>query len=164
MLPWRVAGANALSDLTHGAIGPNADLTRKFTANDFTADPGYQFRKSEGNNAINTKLAAMGLNNSGRSVREGAKFNQGLADQAYQDAYNRFNADQAKKFNALSAISGTGQTTANQVANMGTSAANQVAANTIGAGNARAGGIVGRNNAYMGGLNSIAQIFNQRSA
>lgn len=80
----------------------SGNLGKPFTAADFEADPGYQFRKSEGEKAIDRKLAAMGMLNSGAAVKEAAEYNQGLADQTYNDAFNRYITGQTTRYNMLS--------------------------------------------------------------
>ena len=158
LAPWRSKGQTAWNQLGAESLGANAPLTRAFTTADFQADPGYQFRKSEGQKAIDHRLAAMGMNQSGQSVKEAARFNQGVADQAYQSAYNRFNADQANRFNRLNSISNTGVNAAGRVANLGANAASSVAANQVGIGNAQAAGKIGSSNAYINALNNMQQI------
>ena len=158
LAPWRQVGGGGLTQLGAETLGPNAPLTRRFGTADFQADPGYQFRKSEGQKAIDHRLAAMGMNQSGHSVKEAARFNQGLADQAYQGAYNRFNADQTNRFNRLNTLSNTGVNAAGRVANLGANAAQAVANNQVGIGNANAAGKIGSSNAYLNALNNIQQI------
>ena len=158
LAPWRSKGQTAWNQLGAESLGANAPLTRAFTTADFQADPGYQFRKSEGQKAIDHRLAAMGMNQSGQSVKEAARFNQGVADQAYQGAYSRFNADQANRFNRLNSISNTGVNAAGRVANLGANAASSVASNQVGIGNANAAGRIGSSNAYMNALNNMQQI------
>ncbi len=105
--PWLEAGGRGLSQLESGINsgafetqagqydapqyeGPAAFQDMKF---DFEADPGYQFRLSEGNKAIEASAAARGGLFSGKAGTDLQTFSQGLASQEYGDAYNRF-ADQ----------------------------------------------------------------------
>jgi hypothetical protein len=48
--------------------------------------PGYQFQLQQGNNAINAKAAATGSLDSGNTLLDLSKFNQGLAGTTYQNA------------------------------------------------------------------------------
>ncbi|MHB1098440.1 MAG: hypothetical protein ACYCZR_02680 [Burkholderiales bacterium] len=169
--PWRDAGVGALNQLT-GLMQPGGALNRNFTMADFTADPGYQFRMDQGNQAINNSGAARGMQLSGATLKALQKYGQGVASDEYSNAYNRFNNDQNTQFNRLSGIAGTGQTATNQIANMGTNyanavgsanmnSANQIGQNMMAAGNARASGYVGQanswNNAIGTGINAWQQ-------
>lgn len=56
-------------------------------------DPGYQFALEEGQRAIGNKLAASGMSQSGKAAKEAARFATGLADQNYNEAFNRWLAE-----------------------------------------------------------------------
>ncbi len=152
--PWLEAGGRGLSQLEAG-IGSGAFETQQgqYTAPefkdlqfDFEADPGYQFRMSEGTKAIEASRAAKGGLFSGRTGIELQDYGQGLASQEYGAAYNRFadqrdynrqnyqddrnfgygqfgdnfNRDRAMKtdkYNRLASLSGVGQVTSGNVAN-----------------------------------------------
>jgi hypothetical protein len=138
----------------------------------FEADPGYQFRKDQGERDLNTQMASMGLTNSGAALKSGMEFNQGLANQEYQNAWSRYldrnniyNTNRDTKLNALSGFAATGQHAADNLSNnentYGQSVtgakANQNAiaqGNITGAANARSAGLVGAGNALAQGANS----------
>ncbi len=146
--PWREAGAGALSDLN------NSDFKRDFTMDDFQTDPGYAFRMSEGQKAIERSAAARGGLNSGATMKSLTRFGQDTASSEYGNAYNRFNSDRDRRFNRLSSIAGLGQTANTQVGQAGQNYANNVGQNMMGAGNAIAAGQVGQANAWS---NAIGQ-------
>jgi hypothetical protein len=75
----------------------------------FEADPGYQFRKQQGEEALMRAQAARGGVFSGQALREASEFNQGLANQAYQDAYGRDITRQQSLYGMLSGTAGRGQ-------------------------------------------------------
>lgn len=188
LAPWREAGAEALNVLSHGLQGPYqwgqfnrqfetaAPEYRTFTAQDFQADPGYQFRMAEGQRGLERSAAARGGLLSGGALRALERYRQGVAsdeygnalqrfnnDQTQQyarwgDAYNRFYGDQDRAINRLSALAGVGQNatnTGNQMAaNYGTQAGN----NMMQAANAQAAGTIGRAQAYGNALNSISNM------
>lgn len=142
-------------------------LTKDFGVEDFRADPGYQFRVEQGNRAGTNKLASMGMSQSGSAVKEAIRFNQGEADQTYNDAFSRFNTNKLNKYNILSGVAASGQRAAEQIsANENTYGANAGAAkqsqnqstqeNITAAGNARAAGTVGIGNAISSGISSYA--------
>lgn len=57
----------------------------------FEADPGYQFRREQGEQAINRSAAARGGRLGGDVLKELANFNSGLASQEFQNYANRQN-------------------------------------------------------------------------
>lgn len=105
--PWLDAGGRGLSQLESGINsgafnsqagqydapqyhGPAAFKDMKF---DFEADPGYQFRLSEGNKAVQASAAARGGLFSGKTGTDLQDYSQGLASQEYDNAYKRFTFD-----------------------------------------------------------------------
>lgn len=96
--PYTQAGGQALGQLS-GA------LTSGF---DFESDPGYQFRLSEGQKALERSLASRGLSQSGAALKAAQEYGQGLASQTYQDAYNRYLAQNSQ----LANLAGMGQNAA----------------------------------------------------
>ena len=151
MAPWRDAGTNALRYLGQGAI-PGGQYLKPFSMADFQADPGYGFRLAEGLKALDRTAAARGNLLSGATLKGAQRYGQDLASQEYGSAYNRYNQDQSNQFNRLAALSGIGQTTAQQVAGMGANVAQSIGQTQQGMGNARASGYVGSANALSGGL------------
>jgi len=81
-------------------------LNQSFDAGDFKADPGYQFRQQEGEQALARRQAASGGLFSGNALKEASVFNQGNADQAYNDAYNRWLSTQRQGVGAAQAVNG----------------------------------------------------------
>lgn len=132
-------------------------LLRDFGLEDFTKDPGYDFRLSEGEKGINRSLAARGGLFSGAAGKALARYNQDFASNEYGNAYNRYNTNQGNKFNRLASLAGIGQSATNQVQQAGQNAANNISSNMIGSGNAQASGIMGIGNAISGGLNNYMQ-------
>lgn len=162
--PWLKAGETALGQLSTG-LKTGGEFNRNFTAKDFQSDPGYAFRQSEGQKAIDNSAAARGSSLSGATLKALTRYGQDTASAEYQNSYNRWNNDVSNRFNRISGVAGTGQQAVNQIGaygqqtasnvaqgNMNT--ANQVASNTIQAGNARASGYVGTANAINGGINN----------
>ena len=142
--PWRKAGMNALAQIGGGFTG-KVDLTQ---------DPGYAFRMSEGQKALERTAAARGGLLSGGAMREAQRYGQGLASQEYEKAYNRA----LTQYNTLASLAGVGQTTAGQMAGeagtYGTNLANLQYGAGTGAAQTRASGYMGAANALMGGLGS----------
>lgn len=84
----------------------SGDLGGTFEMQDFREDPGYQFRLEQGNQALQRKLGAMGMSQSGRAIKEAMRLNQGLADQTFNDSYNRWMGQQQNRYNVLSGQQG----------------------------------------------------------
>ena len=153
-----------LSQLTAG-LTPGGEFNRNFGMADFQADPGYAFRQSEGQKAIDNSAASRGSALSGATLKALTRFGQDTASGEYQNSYNRWNNDVSNRFNRISGVAGTGQQATQQIGQYGQqtagniaqgnmNTANQVASNTIGAGNARASGYVGMANSLNSGVSN----------
>ena len=160
--PYLAAGRNALGRITTG-MAPGGEFSKNFSMNDFTADPGYGFRMSEGLKAMERNAAARGGLISGAALKAGARYGQDMASQEYTNAFNRYQTNRGNQLAPLQSLAGIGQTTVNNLANVGANYASNVgnigrdAANTqanaglaSGAGYASAYGAVGNalNNAF----------------
>lgn len=128
-------------------------LMRRFSMNDFEADPGYQFRMDEGMRGVEGGAAARGGLLSGAALKAIQKYGQGLASQEYGNAYNRFTSDQTNQYNRLAGLVNTGQGATNQLTNAAGAFGQSQANNIIGAGNAQAAGTIGAANSIVGGIN-----------
>lgn len=160
--PWRAAGTAALSQLT-GGLAPGGEYNRAFTMNDYQADPGYQFRLTEGQKGINNLAGARGSRYSGATLKALARFNSDQASQEYGRAYDRYNNDVTTRFNRLASVAGIGQTATNQTAAAGAQAAGQVGQAIQDAGTARASGYVGSGNAINGALANVSNYYQLKS-
>lgn len=172
--PWLEAGQNALAGLSAGTA-PGGEYMRDFGMADFNADPGYQFRLSEGEKGINRSMAARGGFNSGAALKGLARYGQDLASQEYGNAYNRFQTNQSGRFNRLATLAGVGQTASGALGQAGQNyagaAGNALMEGTrmsndsmLAGANARASGYVGQANALNGALGQGMNWWNQRNA
>lgn len=138
-------------------------LTRNFGLSDFEKEPGYEFRLSEGLKALDRSAAARGGLQSGSALKAAGRFGQDYASNEYQNAYNRYQANQSNLYNRLAGLSGTGQTATNALTTAGTQAAGNmgnyamtgganVAGAQLAAGNANASSYSGLAKA-LGGIN-----------
>jgi hypothetical protein len=135
------------------------DLGGQFTEEDFRADPGYAFRLAEGEKALQRQLAASGMSQSGAAMKAALQYGQGVADQTYNDAYERWMGGQRQRYNMLAGQTGLNASTAlaNTLGNLG---ANQVAlADPIAEGYVNNGNITG--NASAAQANMLAQLLSQ---
>lgn len=169
--PWRLEGANALSQLSQ-RMAPGGDLMRNFSASDFQTDPGYQFRMAEGQKGITNSAAARGNLLSGAALKAASTYSQNMASAEYGNAYSRYKGNQEGQYNKLASLAGVGQIAANQngsgAAQLGQNvgsgmmnAGQQVGQNMIGAGDARASSYLAQGNALTGMLNQGVSAWNQ---
>jgi hypothetical protein len=122
--PFYEAGVNALPGYLSG-IGPNGELVRGFTMADYQADPGYAFRLSEGQKAIERSTAARTGLQSGAALKAAARYGQEMGSQEFSNAYQRFRDTQGLRRNALAGVVGYAPTAAGAMTTSGQNFANQ---------------------------------------
>ena len=144
--PWRKAGEQALNKLI-----PLTDY-QKFGMAQFTADPGYAFRLSEGQKALERSAAARGGLLSGATGKALTRYGQEMGSQEYQNAFNRYQAERAAQLQPLQSLAGVGQTSANTLTNASGVMGSNIAEGLGSAAAARASGYVGGANALTSGL------------
>lgn len=145
-----------------GGTDPNAPGARKFSLADFEADPGYQFRLQQGQDALTNQRAALGGAFSGATLKDLTRYSQGMASDEFNNAYNRYVNDQTRRYNQLAGITGTGLSAASALAGVGQGAANQMSALALEGGNASAAGTVGGINAINQGLGNAYNAYQQQ--
>jgi hypothetical protein len=156
--PFRQVGIRAL---------PQLEAQRNMMPAAFTGqvnlgqDPGYAFRLSEGQKALDRSAAARGGLISGGAMKAAQRFGQEMGSQEYQNAYNRaltgYNADVAREatgYNRLAALAGYGQTATGQIGAAGQNMASNVGNLMTSGAAANAAGQVGAANAMTGGLST----------
>lgn len=165
LMPYANAGRSSLSQLM-GQMGPNGYFNQTYDGQDIYSDPSYQFRLNEGLDAVQSGAAAQGGLLSGATLKALQGYGQDMASQEYQNAYNRFNADQTNRYNRLSNIVGLGQNAAAQQGNAGMQTAQAVANNTMSGANAQAAGQIAAGNrtannfgSVLGAATSIGSLF-----
>jgi len=144
--PWRQAGLGALNKLI-----PLTEY-KDFGMDQFKADPGYAFRLSEGQKALERSAAARGGLLSGGTGKALTRFGQDMGSQEYTNAFNRYQTERSARLAPLQSLAGLGQTTAQQIGQQGMQTGANVG-DAIGSGAAaRASGYVGVGNALNSGL------------
>ena len=146
--PWRQAGIGALNKLI-----PLTDY-KKFDMSQFQADPGYAFRLSEGQKALERSAAARGGLLSGAAGKALTRYGQEMGSQEFQNAFNRYQAERAAQLQPLQSLAGVGQTSANTLTSAAGTMGSNIAEGLASAANARASG-------YVGGANAINQAVGQ---
>ena len=158
-----ITGQNRIMEL----LGIGGDATagdygrfgRDFSMNDFEVDPGYAFRLSEGNKALERSAAARGMLMSGQMFKGAQRFGQDLASQEYQNAFNRYQTNRSNQLNPLGTLMASGQGATNMLSGAAGVLGGQLGENAMGAGNARASGYIGSANAYAQALQSAGNAF-----
>jgi hypothetical protein len=178
--PFRQAGLtgqNRLMELL--GLGGNAGAAgygkygRDFSMADYQADPGYAFRLSEGQKALERSAAARGGLISGGALKAATRYGQDAASQEYQNAFNRYQTSRANQLQPLgnlmasgqSAASNQGQAAGQYGANAGNAymaAGNAIGAGQLGAANTLAGGIQTGVSSYLNQMNFNDYLNRQR--
>jgi hypothetical protein len=174
--PFRQAGVNALATMQQ----QYANMPAAFTGQvNLGQDPGYAFRLSEGQKALDRQAAARGGLISGGALKAAQRYGQEMGSQEYGNAYNRaltnYNAAvsrEATGYNRLASLAGIGQTATSQIGAAGQNAATNMGNLMTSGAAAQAAGQVGAANALTGGLstylnynqgNNLVNALNQRN-
>lgn len=144
--PFYDVGVNALPELVQ------ASKYQNFGMDQFKADPGYAFRLSEGQQALDRSAAARGGLISGGALKAATRYGQDMGSQEYTNAFNRYQAERQARLGPLQAMTGMGQTTAQQIGSAGQTMASNVGNEITSGAAARASGYVGGANALTSGL------------
>ena len=142
--PFREAGVRALPELEA------ASRYTPFSMEQFRADPGYGFRLSEGQKALDRQSAARGGLMSGGALKAAARYGQEMGSAEYLNAFNRYQAENMARLNPLQSLTGMAQTSTGQLGQAGQTYATNVGEAGAAAAQARASG-------YMGGVNALTQ-------
>lgn len=157
---YRDAGYTSLAQLASGTAA-GGEFNKPFSMADYTADPGYQFRVQQGEQAINRAAIAGGSRYSGATLKALTEYGSGQASQEFGNAYNRWQSDLTGRYNRIASVAGIGQTATNQTQAAGQVAATGQAQTTQNAGNARASGYTGVGNAINGTIGTLANNYQQ---
>jgi hypothetical protein len=120
----------------------------------FRADPGYGFRLSEGQKALDRQAAARGGLISGGALKAATRFGQEMGSAEYLNAFNRYQAENLARLNPLQSLVGVSQTSTGQLGQAGQAMATGVGEAGAQAAQARASG-------YMGSANALSQSLGQ---
>lgn len=152
--PYTQAGTSALAQIM-GGMGPNGQFMQAYSGQDIYDDPSYQFRLQQGQDSIQSGAAAQGGLLSGATQKALLNYGQEAASQEYNNAYNRFNADQTNQYNRLANLVGMGQNAAAQTGNAGMQTAQAVASNTMAGANAQAANQITQGNIKAGNIQQL---------
>lgn len=155
--PWQQAGQTALNQLTAGTQ-EGGQFNRPFTTADLYSNlaPNYQWQLSQGQGALQNQMNAAGGLVSGNAFKGMQDYTQNYAANAYQQAFNNYQAQQTNIYNRLANIAGLGQTSTGQMGSMAAGMSPGIAGSMMGYGNAQAAGTMGGANAIGQGLTNYA--------
>jgi hypothetical protein len=164
--PYRQAGLtgqNRLMELL--GLGGNASAAgygkygRDFSMADYQADPGYAFRLSEGQKALDRQAAARGGLISGGALKAATRYGQDMGSQEYQNAFNRYQTNRSNQLQPLGNLMASGQSAAS---NQGQAAGNygtNVGQAYMASGQANAAGQLGMGNTINNALGTAASSY-----
>jgi hypothetical protein len=110
-------------------------LNKKFTAEDFVKEPGYQARLLEGEQGINRNGIARGSFDSGASLKELERYRQDYASNEFSNAYNRDNTNKTRTFDFLTSGANRGLNASANLASLNTGLTSGAAGNLVSSGN-----------------------------
>ena len=131
-------------------------LTQQFSPTDLQTGlaPNYQFMLGQGRQA---QQQTMNVGGGGSNISRAADiFSQNYAQNAYQQAFNNYQAQRTNIYNTLQSIAGIGQQSAAGLSNLGSGVATNIANLGIQGANAQAAGTIGQANAISGGVTGVA--------
>lgn len=153
--PYMTAGSTAAgqlnSDITNGT-----GFAAPFSLSNFMSSPGYQFQLQQGTQGVNNSAAATGGVLNGGTEKALAQYTQGLANQTYGDAYNRYLANSQNQYGQLAGIAGLGLNATSNLGAQNGAAQTQAGNFLTQKGNAQAAGTIGVGNAINSGLGALA--------
>ena len=153
--PYLAAGKTALGQL-------QTENDTPFDASKVQMDPGYEFARKQGQQAIDRQTAAAGGRISGASLKAASEYNNGVASQGYSTAYNRANQSRTDRLNRLAALAGVGQTATQNIGSVGQTTANNISNMTTAQGNASAASTLAQGNIWAGAGNQIAALYGKQ--
>jgi hypothetical protein len=191
LAPWLSGGQQAAGQLS-SLLAPGGGLSQGWnqqfqapTNVTETNDPGYQFRLSQGLDALQNSAAARGGLLSGGTAKAidqyaqndasneyGNVYNRALGQ--YQQQYNQFETNQSNQYGRLMGLAGMGQQAAGQLGTFGADAAGNVARTNMATaglasgafqnvGQAQANNYNAIGNGITGGLNNIGGLAQMNS-
>jgi hypothetical protein len=152
--PYQDLGKTALSSLT----SQMPYFNQQFTAADLKSNlaPNYEFMKQQGLGATSQNVnVGGGGSNVDMSI---TKFAEDYASNAYQNAFNNFQAQRTNIFNQNQALAGIGLTGAQGSANAQLGTGTNIASLTAGLGNAQAASQIAQGNIYGNAANTIGNV------
>lgn len=139
------------------SAGGYGSLLQPFNLSDWQSlSPAYNFTKQQGTQGVLNADAAGAGALSGSAQKDLINYNNGLANDSFNNAFNQYTTQQNNVFSRLSGIAQLGQNSASNTGLQGTTLAGQQANAALAGGAYSAAGTIGSANALAGGLSSAA--------
>lgn len=106
--PYINAGRAGLDQMTAAVNDQSSWLNHTFNQDDLQQDDGYKFRLAQGQQGLNSSLAAGAGLLSGAALKATSQYNQGMASDEYGSAYERFTNDRNNRYSQLNNLTGLG--------------------------------------------------------
>lgn len=159
--PWLQAGTGAVNRLAAG-LAKGGEFATPFSQTNWMQDPGYAFRLSEGQKALERSAAARGGLISGAALKAATRYGQDMGSQEYQNAFDRYYNERNQMLRPIQSLAGVGQTAADTLGSAGRNYANTVGNALINqgyaAGNAGIAGANARQSMYGNIGSALGQI------
>ena len=153
--PYQQTGQLGLNNLNQ--MANSGYLTNQFNNQDLNANmaPNYAFQLGQGQQTNLAGANATGGLVGGNAMKGLQDYTQGYASNAYQNAFNNYQAQRTNIYNANSGLAGLGENAVTGSANAQLGIGTQISNITQGIGNAQAAGTIGAANAYSGGVTGV---------
>ena len=150
--PYQQTGQLGLNNLNK--MANSGYLTNQFNNQDLNANmaPNYAFQLGQGQQANLAGANATGGLVGGNAMKGLQDYTQGYAGNAYQNAFNNYNAQRTNIYNQNAGLAGIGQNAVTGSGNAQLGIGTQISNITQGIGNAQAAGQIGQANAYSGAI------------
>ena len=126
--PYMGAGAGATNQLA-SLFGQGGAYTQQPTLEQLQMDPGYEFRRQQGEQAMLNMARSTGSAGSGGALKAATRYGQEAGSQEYTNAYNRFMANREAVTLGLTGLAGRGAGAAGTATNLAGSMGNALAGN-----------------------------------
>ena len=131
--PYTTTGAGATNQLA-ALFAPGGAYTAQPTLAELQMDPGYEFRRQQGEQAMLNMARAGGTAGSGGALKAATRYGQEAGSQEYQNAYNRFMANREAVTQGLTGLAGRGAGAAGTVSQLAGTMGGQLSGNQFGLG------------------------------
>ena len=150
--PYEDVGAQGLTNLSD--MAKSGYFTHQFDNTDLNSNlaPNYAFQLGQGTGANLAQSNATGGLVGGNAMKGLQDYTQGYASNAYQNAFNNYQAQRTNIYAANSGLAGLGANAVTGSANSQLGIGTNISNITQGIGNAEAAGTIGAANAYSGSI------------
>ena len=150
--PYQDVGAQGLTNLSD--MAKSGYFTHQFDNTDLNSNlaPNYAFQLGQGTGANLAQSNATGGLVGGNAMKGLQDYTQGYASNAYQNAFNNYQAQRTNIYNANSGLAGLGENAVTGSANTQLGIGTNISNITQGIGNAQAASQIGQANAYSGAI------------